>query len=142
AGFLHVDSPSNAILENSTFERHYFSGGLPLTDFIGDSDDLPIGPYTSYSYSSGGHNGPTLGHVLDYWIPTSIGDYLSWSGTSTANLTQGELLFSTLAGTLNGGVAANFEVANRTDRVPEPATLALMGLGLAGIGFARKKKAA
>ncbi|MET0014402.1 MAG: PEP-CTERM sorting domain-containing protein [Sedimenticola sp.] len=27
-------------------------------------------------------------------------------------------------------------------RIPEPATLALMGLGLAGIGFARKKKAA
>ncbi|MET0025143.1 MAG: PEP-CTERM sorting domain-containing protein [Sedimenticola sp.] len=29
-----------------------------------------------------------------------------------------------------------------TEQVPEPATLALMGLGLAGIGFARKKKAA
>ncbi|MET0106124.1 MAG: PEP-CTERM sorting domain-containing protein [Sedimenticola sp.] len=33
-------------------------------------------------------------------------------------------------------------VFRKVGQVPEPATLALMGLGLAGIGFARKKKAA
>lgn len=33
-----------------------------------------------------------------------------------------------------------FNVDNRNASIPEPATLALMGLGLAGIGFARKRK--
>ena len=32
--------------------------------------------------------------------------------------------------------------ADLTQQVPEPATLALVGLGLASIGFARKKKLA
>jgi hypothetical protein len=109
----------------------------PLTNFIGDYTDLPIGPWTNFSTSSGGHNGPTLGYVLDYWVPTSIGDTLSWSGTSTANLAQGELLFSTIAGTLNSGVAADLEVANRLDPVPEPATMFLFGTGIAGLAGTR-----
>lgn len=35
-----------------------------------------------------------------------------------------------------------YSVTSRVSTVPEPATLALMGFGLAGIGFARKKKKA
>jgi hypothetical protein len=115
------------------------SSPSPLTDFIGDLSDLPIGLWTSYSTSGGSHNGPTLSYVLDYWIPTSIGDTLSWSGTSTANLAQGELLFSTLAGTLNGAVVANYEIANRTS-VPEPATMLLFGTGIAGLLGIRRKR--
>jgi hypothetical protein len=112
----------------------------PLSNFVGDLNDLPIGPYTTYGFSFGAHNGPDLSFVLDYWVPTGVGDFLAWSGASDANLVQGDLLFSTIAGTLNNGVAANFEVANRIESVPAPATLALMGLGLAGFGFARKKR--
>lgn len=112
----------------------------PLSNFTGDLSDLPTGPYTNYGLTTGAHNGPDLQHVLSYWVPTAIGDFLAWSGTSDADLAQGELLFSTFTQTLNNAVAANFEVAYRVNAIPEPATFALMGLGLAGIGFARKKK--
>jgi hypothetical protein len=83
----------------------------PLTNWVGDPASLPVGPWTFYTSSGGGHNGPTFGDVLAYWQPPFQGATLTWRGTSTANLGQGDLLFSTLAGTLGGGVGANFEVA-------------------------------
>ena len=111
-------------------------GASPLADFVGDPSDLPIGPWTSYSFSSGFHNGPTLLAFPDPgWIPGSVGESLSWSGTSTANLGQGELLWSTLI-TGGGAIPATFMVANL---IPAPGTIALLGLvGLMGTRRRRK----
>jgi hypothetical protein len=120
------------------------SASSPLTNFTLDNNVLPVGPFTSLSFSSGFHNGPTWlnnNSGITYWTPTSIGDELEWSGTSTANLLQGNLLFSTLL-TLNDASNANVEIANRIDNtnvVPEPSTIFLFGAGLAGVGFLRRK---
>ncbi len=80
----------------------------PLTDFVGNTGDLPIGPYNDYGTSLGSSTGPTLTWVLNLWVPISIGDMLFWSGTSTADLQQGELFFSTFHGANEtGGVAVS-----------------------------------
>ncbi|RJP38602.1 MAG: hypothetical protein C4547_04290 [Phycisphaerales bacterium] len=85
----------------------------PLTSFVGDPNDLPIGPWTAYGSSGGGHNGPTLHYVLDYWIPQSQDEKLNWSGTSTAALDEPALLYSTIAGTVGGATPADFAVATQ-----------------------------
>ncbi|UYV13665.1 MAG: hypothetical protein NCW75_05120 [Phycisphaera sp.] len=87
----------------------------PLTDWVGDPGSLPVGPWTGYSSSSGGHNGPTFSGVLDYWIPADGSEELTWKGTSSADLAQGELLFSTIAGTVGGAQAADYQVADRLE---------------------------
>lgn len=87
----------------------------PLTNFVGDPNDLPVGPWTQYSSSGGGHNGPTFAPVLNYWIPQTAEEELTWSGTSTADLPQGQLLFSTIAGTIGGAVPADYKVATRVE---------------------------
>ncbi len=115
--FIFGDTPDSA-------------AGSPLTDFVIDSADLPVGPWTGLSTSYGGHNGPTFSDVLAKWFPLAVGDALTWSGTSTADLAQGELLFSTLVTYPGGTVAADFEVANRLGSVPEPPVTALLLLGL------------
>ncbi len=145
---LELDNNDGSWLSGQGWRWLVFGDALsslsPLADFVLTSQ--APGPWDYLDSSTGQHNGPTFGPVLNYWIPTSIGDFLVWSGTSSANVAQGDLLFSTLAGTLNRGVAANFEVANRVKfssvpgSVPDNgSTLALFGAAFLGlIGLRRR----
>ena len=113
-----------------------FAAPSPLANFIGDNTDFPIGPWTTYVTSSGVHNGPTLGNVGQQWTPAFVGDAVTWSGTSTANLLPGQLLFSTLA-TGNAATSAALQVANL---VPEPSATALLGLALLASFKSRRRR--
>jgi hypothetical protein len=118
-----------------------------LRNWVGDlSKSSPW--ITAFGVTVGGHNGPTLAgpgnSVLEWWTPSDVNDYLYWSGKSTAKLSQGELLFSTLAGTLNGATPADFKVANEVDSlaVPEPLTVfgSILGLGILGAVKQKRKQ--
>jgi hypothetical protein len=104
-------------------EPHVQLGGTgvsPLTNWNGSLTTFPVGPWTSFTSSGGGHNGPTFNSVLDYWIPASATETLRWIGTSNANLQQGQMKWSTLAGTVGGATAADFTIATLTCGGPAP----------------------
>jgi hypothetical protein len=127
--------------------NRHFSAESNLPNWVGDlSKSSPW--ISAFHISSGGHNGPTLAgnpgdSVFTWWTPSDVNDYLYWSGKSTAKVPRGELLFSTIDGTLNGATPANFKVANEVDSlaVPEPLTVfgSILGLGILG-AVKRKRK--
>ncbi|MGO9430885.1 choice-of-anchor D domain-containing protein [Rhodoblastus sp.] len=96
-----------------------FPGPSNLTDFSINPTSFPVGPFTNLLVASLDHNGPIFLESGPFsfgpgWVPSAVGDTLAWSGTSTAFLPQGQLLFSNLLGT---GVLANFAVADLVSRL-------------------------
>lgn len=120
------------------------SSASPISDFACDPTDFPVGPWTFCTQSGGFHNGPTLGPVVDVWVPSFVGDFVSWSGTSANLIPEGQLLWSALLGSLR----VEFQTAVlglsdlRSNDIPAPTPLAVLGLGLLGLGVARRRKAA
>jgi hypothetical protein len=91
------------------------SGISPFVGYVSDPNVFPVGPWTQHGFSSGGHNGPDMSFVLDFWVPSSATETLTWAGTVAANLQQGQLKWSTLAGTQGGATAADWTVAECTN---------------------------
>ena len=148
---LKVDNTDNSYVPGQGWgwiifgdELNTFDGEGALTNWVGDpSRSLP---WINFGISFGYHTGPTLygnpdNIELTFWTPSNVNDYLYWSGKSTANLSQGELLFSTLL-TSNGATPAEFKVANEVDSLPVPEPLTVFGsiLGLGVLGAVKRKR--
>lgn len=89
-------------------------------------------PITGVTTSYGGYNGPTLeisGSVtLPGWNPAAVGEFLSWSGTSSLLIPNGELYWSAINTKDTPLVFDELAVAvSGPAAVPEPGTLALPG---------------
>lgn len=144
--FGSVVLEGNGLVSSSTFQ--FENGGTH-----GDQIDVDTGLFTdeiewiAHTNDTGGVDGidfiidSTL-NVLEFNLGSSLfanlDEHTSDSGVAGTNIFIGEnfdipnvLVFHSRA-----GVYQSFEVS-----VDEPATLALLGLGLAGLGFARRKQA-
>lgn len=113
-----------------------FAGGLGGCD----TDACVSGPFANGGFGGGGGGGWQGGGGGGGYSGGGGGDGIDYAGGAGGSYLDGSL---TGAGFLSGGNTIDGYVTISTEQigigVPEPGTIALFGLGLAGIGFVRRR---
>nr|WP_092029681.1 PEP-CTERM sorting domain-containing protein [Marinobacter sp. DSM 26671] len=122
-------------------------GGASDTDFTISAlgDGLVTFDWLYKTYDSWGSSYDPFGWLLNgsFTQLTQNGSYSTQSGTATFAVTTGDVFGFRARATdsIFGSAVTKISNFSAPVNVPEPASLALLGLGLAGLGFARRKNA-
>lgn len=145
---------NNLVPTDSTPQHYYCAGcnGSYLMDFTSTSVSGGGGVFgVGFDYFNG--DGLVLYHAFVTFADNSTADFalnqVSFGNFNFFGITSNQLIKTMHLGLANGGTTVlgsfgqdNLTLGNNGQKVPEPATLTLMGLGLAGLNLFRRRKAA